>query len=139
MSKKGIFCIAALCALWGMAGGCQPEVSDQLKGKWQLKSIEQNGIVTQVDTVWYNFQSESLFMYQIYLANTKTYIQQYGYKTELDKNTLQLELTSYARAVKDFLVFTDWDERTRIFVVQKMNTKQLILRSEDKTYTFIAF
>jgi hypothetical protein len=137
MSKKEIFG-TVICVLLTISG-CREEVGNQLKGKWQLESIEQNGNVVRVDTVWYNFQSESMFMYQIYRASTGKYIHQYGYKIQPDENTLQLELHSYARPVKDFLIFTDWEEQTRTFTVQKINGKQLILHSENKTYTFIRF
>ena len=36
------------------------KVEHKLEGKWQLKTVEANGVVQTVDTVWYNFQP-SLF------------------------------------------------------------------------------
>mgnify|MGYP002226006844 CR=1 FL=1 len=41
------------------------KVEHKLEGKWQLKTVEANGVVQTVDTVWYNFQT-SLFEYQLY-------------------------------------------------------------------------
>ena len=55
----GMLLIAWLCV------ACRHEISDRLMGKWQLQTVEAQGSIAQVDTVWYNFQSESLFMYQI--------------------------------------------------------------------------
>ena len=33
------------------------KVEHKLEGKWQLKTVEANGVVQTVDTVWYNFQT----------------------------------------------------------------------------------
>ncbi|MDR3269419.1 MAG: lipocalin-like domain-containing protein [Tannerella sp.] len=137
MNNKGIWGIV-ICVLWTLTG-CRKEISEQLQGKWQLKTVEQSGRVTNVDTVWYNFQSESLFMYQVYRAESDVFIHQYGYKTESDANTIRLELTSYPRPVDDFLSVTDWEERAHTFTVEKINAQQLILRRDDKTYCFIKF
>jgi hypothetical protein len=137
MSKKrnqGVL----VCALV-MLIGCQKEFSNQLQGKWQLKTVEQSGNVTPIDTVWYNFQSESLFMYQVYRAETDAFIHQYGYKTQPDENVIRLELTAYPRPVNDFLPVTDWGEGTRTFVVKKINGKHLVLQCDDKTYRFARF
>lgn len=41
------------------------KVEHKLEGKWQLKTVEANGVVQTVDTVWYNLQT-SLFEYQLY-------------------------------------------------------------------------
>ena len=48
------------------------KVEHKLEGKWQLKTVEANGVVQTVDTVWYNFQT-SLFEYQLY-DRQRTYI-----------------------------------------------------------------
>jgi hypothetical protein len=119
--------------------GCEKEVSDQLKGKWQLKTIEEAGHQTPVDTVWYNFQSESLFMYQIYHPKVDTFSWLYGYKTQPESNTIHLELTNWTISKEDFLPFTDWKEPARTFTVEKINRKQLILKGDDKTYSFDRF
>ena len=119
--------------------GCEKEVSDQLKGKWQLKTIEDAGHLTSVDTVWYNFQSESLFMYQIYHPETDEYSWIYGYKLQPESHIIQLELTDWTISVADILPRTDWKELVRIFTIDKINRKQLVLKGDDKTYTFDRF
>ncbi len=115
---------------------CQDEISDRLKGKWQLQSVEENGVTIEVDTVWYNFQSESLFMYQIYRASSHDYLHTYGYKTQPDEHTLKLELINYVILVKDFLPHTDWKSGTRTFTINKIDSRRMILKGDDKIYTF---
>jgi len=119
--------------------GCEKEVSDRLKGKWQLKTIEEAGRLTSVDTVWYNFQSESLFMYQIYHPSEDKFSHLYGYKTQPESNIIHLECFSWSFTIEEFLPFTDWKEPARTFVVDKINRKQLVLKGDDKTYTFDRF
>ena len=120
--------------------GCEKEVSDQLKGKWQLKTIEEAGQVMHIDTVWYNFQSESLFMYQIYHPKANTFSWIYGFKTQPENNILHIELiNNLAIHKEDLLYFTDWKELTRTFTVDQINRKRLVLTGDDKTYTFNRF
>ena len=56
------------------------KVEHKLEGKWQLKTVEANGVVQTVDTVWYNFQT-SLFEYQLYDPAKDVYRTNFGYKT----------------------------------------------------------
>lgn len=119
--------------------GCQKELTRQLQGKWQLKTVEASGQVSYVDTVWYNFQSEALFMYQIYHVDKDSFSHMYGYKSHPDENTIHLELTSYPRPVDEFLPLTDWEGRSRTFTVKKINSKRLVLYGDHKTYEFIQF
>jgi hypothetical protein len=118
---------------------CEKEVSDQLKGKWQLKTVEEAGRLTPVDTVWYNFQSESLFMYQIYHPQVDTFSWIYGYKTQPESNIILLELPNWTIPVIDFLPLTDWNGPVRTFSVDKINRKTLVLKGDDKTYSFDRF
>jgi hypothetical protein len=122
-----------LCFLFA---GCEKEVNDQLTGKWQLKTVEEAGNVISVDTVWYNFQSQSLFMYQLYHPETDEFSLTYGYRLQLESHIIQLELINWTITVADFLPRTDWKEPIRIFTIEKINHKQLVLKGDDKTYTF---
>ena len=126
----GMLLIAWLCV------ACRHEVSDRLMGKWQLQTVEAQGNIAQVDTVWYNFQSESLFMYQIYRPLSNDYFYTYGYKVQPEKHTLKLELTNYTILVKDFLPHTDWPNARRTFTVDYIDGRRLILHAGDTTYTF---
>ena len=87
MKRSLRYLVLAVACLWGCAA-CSDDVADRLKGKWQLQTVEADGAAQRVDTVWYNFQSESLFMYQIYQPATGRYVYTYGYKTQPDDRTL---------------------------------------------------
>jgi len=137
-TKKWLYFLVAIF-LFFVCGGCRKETSDLLKGKWQLKTVEIAGIISAVDTVWYNFQSESLFMYQVYYAEKDSFTYQYGFKTHSDGHTLLLELTSYPRPVKNFLPVTDWEDYIRTFTVEKIEREKLILVGGEKKYVFEKF
>ena len=47
------------------------KVEHKLEGKWQLKTVEANGVVQTVDTVWYNFQTSLFEEERIRLRNSK--------------------------------------------------------------------
>ena len=129
--------LAAAC-LWGCAA-CSEDVADRLKGKWQLQTVEADGATQRVDTVWYNFQSESLFMYQIYQPATGRYVYTYGYKTQPDDRTLRLQLANYTLRVEQFLPFTDWSSGVRTFRVVHVDSRRLQLESEGRRYSFLKF
>lgn len=136
MNKK-IFCLLSLLL---MVIGCQSDdVNSKLQGKWQLKTIEQSGEIIEVDTVWYNFQSESLFMYQVYVAQKDSVLYRYGYATYPEESVLDLELESYAGPVDAFLPYTDWAESKRTFRIDKLSGKKLVLQDEGKIYSFKKF
>ncbi|MDR2231489.1 MAG: lipocalin-like domain-containing protein [Tannerella sp.] len=116
--------------------GCEKEISDRLQGKWQLKTVEEAGQTTPVDTVWYNFQSEALFMYQIYHPSVDTFSWTYGFRSQPDDRVIQIELTDWTMKKEDFLPFTDWKETARTFTIDKITGKNLILTGDGKTYLF---
>ena len=113
-----------LVSLFLLASCDKPE--RQLEGKWLLKEVEENGVVTPVDTVWYNFQT-SLFQYQIYDRASDTYQVCYGYKVMNDEHSLDLELTFDYEGVRDFLPLTDWDSAKRHFEIESLTGKELRL------------
>ncbi|MDR1381563.1 MAG: hypothetical protein LBJ47_08810, partial [Tannerella sp.] len=65
-----------------LLAACDKVTTPQLVGKWQLRTVEKNGIETAVDTVWYNFQSESVFMLQVYVPQRDTFLQLPGLKKQ---------------------------------------------------------
>ena len=117
---------------------CSNDVYDKLDGKWQLQQVEENGIVQDVDTIYYNFQT-SLFMYQIYDPALDDIRACYGFNTKEGDNKLLLELISNPKPVESFLKYTDWTSTTRVFIIEKADRKKLILESEGKRYTFRKF
>ena len=114
---------------------CGDSLERQLEGKWQLKTVEQNGQIETVDTVWYNFQN-SLFEYQVYVPTIDSVRNMYGYKTLIDDQHLELELVSYFITIKDFLPITDWSAPKRTFQIEESTGSRLTLSSEGKTYIF---
>ncbi|MDR0349097.1 MAG: lipocalin-like domain-containing protein [Tannerella sp.] len=136
MNRQFFYLIASTLLAFA---GCQQNVNSRLQGKWQLKTVEHEGIVTSVDTVWYNFQSESLFMYQVFYAQKDSFMYRYGYATYPEESVLNLELESYAGPLNTFLPYTDWRDYKRTFSIDKIKGKQLVLRDQDKIYSFKKF
>ena len=125
----------ALCGGLLSLIACGDSLERQLEGKWQLKTVEQNGQIETVDTVWYNFQN-SLFEYQVYVPAIDSVRNMYGYKTLVGDQHLELELVSYFITIKDFLPITDWSSPKRTFQIEESSGSRLTLSSEGKTYTF---
>jgi PBP1b-binding outer membrane lipoprotein LpoB len=106
----------------------------KLVGKWQLKTVEKNGVITPVDTVWYNFQSESVFSIQVYVPQQDTILVLEGMKKQTD-DVLSIQLNS-----ETYNNYSDWNGIYRSFTIDKLNRKSLILRSEEEyLYVFKKF
>ena len=87
-----------------------------------------------VDTVYFNFE-HSLFMYQVYVTEIDSFRHQYGYNTLEGEKTLLLELENDPTPISKFLPYTDWDSAKQTYTIEKLESKQLILSREGKTYT----
>ncbi|MDR2774751.1 MAG: hypothetical protein LBC19_08430 [Tannerella sp.] len=113
---------------------CDKIVTPALAGKWQLKTVEKNGVETAVDTVWYNFQSESVFTLQVYVPQQDTFLESPGLKKQDNKVlSIRLEFDTH-------IEYSDWTDRERSFTIEHLNRKKLILRSEEGYhYSFIKF
>ena len=124
--------MAAALALSALTA-CDKMTTD-FEGKWQLKTIEADGMQTEVDTVWFNFQT-SLFMYQLYEPRNDAYRYAYGLNYFNDEGTeVRLELND-----DKLLPQTDWTSRIRTFAIEEVSRKRLVLKSEGKTYYFNKF
>lgn len=133
---KGMkYWIIAVVAI--LMAACNNDTEHKLEGKWQLQQVEANGEVIEADTVFYNFQN-ILFMYQIYKPETNSVLYSYGYNA-VDENKLTLELEHNPNTLDKFLPYTDWNSKTRVFTIEKLSGKQLILDSEGKRYIFRKF
>ena len=64
---------------------------------------------------------------------------QYGYNTLEGEKTLLLELENDPRPISKFLPYTDWNSSKQTYTIDKLESKQLILSREGKTYTFRKF
>lgn len=113
---------------------CSKDTESKLFGKWQLQKVEASGNVQNVDTVYFNFE-HSLFMYQVYVTEIDSFRHQYGYNTLEGEKTLLLELENNPGP----LPYTDWNSSKQTYTIDKLESKQLILSREGKTYTFRKF
>ena len=126
------YCLILLVFIFHLS--CDDISTSELDGKWQLKTVEKNGVETPVDTVWYNFQSESVFSMQIYIPQQDTFLLLIGMRTQLE-NSLSIGLVS-----ESYINYSDWNSVNRDFTIIEVNRKKLILRSEEGyTYSFIKF
>ena len=113
---------------------CDDIPNSSLMGKWQLKTVEKNGTEISVDTVWYNFQSESVFSVQVYVPQRDAFYVLLGLRTQTD-NVLSIRLES-----ESYLDYSDWNSINRSFTIDKVNRKKLVLLSEEGyKYSFIKF
>ena len=125
--KTCIFTLLAVAA-------CDNVTFSTLVGKWQLKTVEKEGVIIPVDTVWYNFQSISLFALQVYDPQKETYYAYEGVRTQ-EEDLLSIRIN--AEWVVDN---SDWSHPNRSFTIEKVNKTHLRLRSEEGfLYSFIKF
>ena len=106
-------------------------------GKWQLKSVEREGtIIAPVDTVWYNFQSLSVFLLQVYEPSRDSVRMLHGLRKQED-NLISIKLQLYWPIDLDY---TDWETMERSFYIEHVTHQKLTLRSEEGyLYSFIKF
>lgn len=128
--------LIAFCVI--LLASCSKDTGSKLFGKWQLQKVETSGDVQNVDTVYFNFE-HSLFMYQVYVTEIDSFRHQYGYNTLEGEKTLLLELENDPTPISKFLPYTDWDSAKQTYTIEKLESKQLILSREGKTYTFRKF
>lgn len=135
MNKMKYWILAAVAII---LAACSKDTQRKLDGKWQLQQMEANGEVINADTVFYNFQN-LLFMYQVYLPASDTYVVQYGFNTVEEDDKLLLQFADDPGPASNFLRYTDWQSEKRTFTIEKLSGKQLILNSEGKRYIFRKF
>ena len=113
---------------------CENVTFTPLVGKWQLNTVEKNGEVIAVDTVWYNFQSKSIFSLQIYSPQHDRFTVYVGMRTQKEK-VVSIDLNN-----ETVVYYSDWNSDKRSFTIEESNRKRLILRSEEGyLYSFIKF
>ena len=118
---------------------CDNVTFSPIVGKWQLKTIEKNGDITPVDTVWYNFQSISLFSIQIYVSQQDTFIQFFGVRIEEEKE-LSIRMFCNTEEFIEMISLSDWTNRNRSFTIVHLNRRRLLLQSEEgHVYSFNKF
>jgi membrane protease YdiL (CAAX protease family) len=104
---------------------------DELFGKWQLAEVQKgDGNVQQVDTIWYNFQY-ALFMYQVFIPQTNSYVACYGFRTEAKDGYFRLTLGTKQPDEAFRNRYTDWALTEQLFRIEKHSRSELILINEN--------
>jgi hypothetical protein len=132
--KKILFCLFIM--LSGIYA-CSDDIENQIEGQWQLKTMEENGVISKVDTVFYSFMSGRVFSYTILLNQDETCLY-YGYIDALSDKEILIKIDDeyFLNKSRDFEVKSDWEEQQRIFEIQSINSKKLVLFYGGKTYSF---
>ena len=105
------------------------KVEHKLEGKWQLKTVEANGVV-----------QTSLFEYQLYDPAKDVYRTNFGYKTLEGDTRLDLELVNYGGTpLEQFMRYTDWTSPKQTFTIEQSSVTNLVMSCEGRTYTFKKF
>ena len=109
-----------------LTASCGNGLFTPIIGKWQLKTVEKKGEITTVDTVWYSFQSQSVFGIQVYKSQLDTTLGFYGVRTQND-NVIFISVY-----IPDSVCYhTDWPNNERSFTIEKLDRKHLGLKSEE--------
>lgn len=127
-----VVCLLAFC-------GCSNDIDDQMDGYWQLKTINEGGQVSQIDTVFYAFQRKALFSYTLTTqSDPNETIVTYGYIEYPSEKELLITIDQH-NAFDDFLIYAGWNSYEEKFTIESVNKKNLVLKNGNKTYFFKRF
>jgi len=143
--KLLFLCLLSL-ALLGSCGYPVDFYKDfKFDGMWQLKTVEDaNGNLSNVDTIYYSFQRETLFALTV-LANPKqAEYPFYGYVEILSGDKVRLTADNKNNSdyrMKLFREYSGWSSLSVDFDIIKYNKSDLVLfdGGNGKTYTLKKF
>lgn len=122
---------------------CSDEIDSKINGFWQLKTIEENGVINNVDTVFYGFQRGAVFSYTLLLPGPIESIMSYGYVSFPSENEMAISLDTsrhesgyFINISGDFLNYSGWDDYHMTFDVKQIDNKYLVIAKGDKTFSF---
>ncbi len=114
---------------------CDDVTFSPLVGKWQLRTVEKFGVIIPVDTVWYNFQSLSIFSMQVNITRD-SFMAFPGMRTQDDK-TISIIITENQAFISRY---SDWSSDRRSFTLVSLSRRRLVLQSEEGyNYSFNKF
>jgi hypothetical protein len=127
-------------------GACSDGNKPEINGMWQLKTIQdENQNIRNFDTIFYSFQRQSIFSYtEVHEregeAATSTII--YGYIDFPENDLLHIQLDKgYYGAAR--LLPWNWGKENPLYEathdILKLDSKNLILFYNKKTYSFIKY
>jgi hypothetical protein len=128
-------------------GACSDGDMPAINGMWQLKSIEDaNRTIQPIDTIFYAFQRQSIFSYTLLQEQENrpaTSIVIYGFIDFPAHDRLHIQLDKDAKYYKNALLPWNWGEKSPendvIYDIVKLNSKNLILFHDKKTYYFVKY
>ncbi|MDR0834535.1 MAG: lipocalin-like domain-containing protein [Candidatus Symbiothrix sp.] len=120
---------------------CTDDIEHKIEGQWQLKTIEKNGMISPVDTVFYNFMNGRVFSITVLQpqelinpGNTRDHAYTfYGYIDELAGDNMLITIHNPDDGFKEA---TGWNEGQRIFDIVNITNKNLMLRTNEQLYSF---
>jgi hypothetical protein len=121
---------------------CIDDIEHKIEGQWQLKTLEANGVISTVDTIFYNFMNGRVFSITVLKRSGQTINTwdsrddadtYYGYVDELSDDKMLINIHSVN---ENFKAETGWNEDQRIFDILNVTNKNLILRYNEQIYTF---
>ena len=127
--KKGLFSFLILIAL---LPACSDETKHRVSGQWQLKTINNQGVVSQVDTVFFSFQRGAVFALTV-LEDAEKASVSYGYLEAPSDEYLKVSLDAM-RLSRRHAEAWGWNESNQyeqIFMVEKLTGKELILSTDN--------
>ena len=137
MKKKILYIILSALLL----ASCDNYKNYRLDGMWQLKTVkDMNGNETQVDTVFYSFQRETVFSFTI-LENSKSASYPfYGYMDMPSDNKIHVFMNGISidpDRIKLFLSLSEWSSPDITFDIKSNSNSNLVLFDSENGKTFI--
>ena len=130
---------------------CADDPASKANGQWQLKTIERNGVIELVDTVFYCFQGGAVFAMAL-LVNPEEAYHSYGYVISPAPDLMEISLdTTRAFTDEGYVYYKNMGDQGRIepfgwlesksftqtYRVERQNHKSMVLINEDdEVYTF---
>jgi hypothetical protein len=114
---------------------CSDDIGSRIEGQWQLKTIEEDGIVSPVDTIFYSFMAGRVFSCTL-LRNPDEAGYWYGYIDALSDRQIQLSLDWNGYYAATGKVESEGGSQQRVFDILHLNGNYLTLFSDSITYSF---
>jgi len=142
--KRFLFLITSLTVILWLS--CSDEPEHRASGQWRLKTMEKNGIVSTVDTVFFSFQRARVFAFTVLKTEHEAQLS-YGYMEVPSENQFKLSLDTskhedgYYKNLTDsaYLRLYGWtleNDFQQVFTVEKITGKELVLSANSVTYSF---
>jgi hypothetical protein len=143
--------ILAYIVLFTLFASCADRNLPAVNGMWQLKTVQDGNNIQTIDTVFYGFQRQTIFSFTLLKENDNkpaTAIYIYGYADYPDDKVIHIIIDENEKnklSVKENIPNLPWNwKKTEMafevtYHVEKLNSKQMILSSDGKTYNFIKY